>query len=353
MSRVRRRLGFAAIGTVAGLASLAPAALAETIVVQPDERIQRAINQADRGDRVVVRPGTYRESLQIRTDELTLQGRARGAVLKQPRNPRSSRCNERGFTVGICIPGRVDFSDGTVRDRVVGVTIKGFKVRGFSGDGLLAAGTRDLFVGQTKFLENEGYGAFSLLSKRTRFRNDRAAANGEAGFYVGDSPRSGTQIRLNNSIGNRAEGIFLRSASRGTVARNILRRNCAGILVLADAPGPARRWTISRNEAVRNNAACEGEEGPPFSGLGIALIGAERTVAKRNDTHNNRPTGPTFASGGIVISSGPNGTTPKGDVLRSNKAFHNAPADISWDESGSVTFKDNHCDTSDPSGLCR
>lgn len=348
----KRRLAVGSILAAVAVACLGSTAFARTLVVEPGERIQRAVNKASPGDRIVVRPGVYREGVAIETDALTLQGR--NAILKPPRNPGRSGCPEPEHSYGFCLSGQgIDFRSGTVRNRLADVTIKGFKARGFSGDGLFAVGTRRLFVGQSAFVDNEGYGAFSLLSQRTHFRNNRAVGNGEAGLYVGDSPRSGTQVRLNRSSGNSAEGIFLRSASRGAVSRNIVRRNCAGILVLADAPGPARRWTLDRNEAVRNNRACEGEGGPPFSGIGIALVGARNSVVKRNDTHNNRPTGATFASGGIVISSGPGGTTPKGDVIRSNKAFHNETSDVSWDQTGIVVFKDNHCDDSNPAGLCQ
>src|SRR6266487_2233855 len=59
-----------ALGT--GMASAAQAS--SVIVVGPGHSIQAAINAARPGDTVFVKPGVYHQSVQIRTNGITLRG---------------------------------------------------------------------------------------------------------------------------------------------------------------------------------------------------------------------------------------------------------------------------------------
>ena len=57
-------------------------ASAETRVVHPGQSIQAAVNASEPGDTVVVKAGTYYQSVRIATDGLTL--RAHGQVTLKP-----------------------------------------------------------------------------------------------------------------------------------------------------------------------------------------------------------------------------------------------------------------------------
>ena len=46
-------------------------------------------------------------------------------------------------------------------------------------------------------------------------------------------------------------------------------------------------------------------------------------------------------------------TAPRNDTIKNNHLSSNGPFDLSWDMTGTVTFKGNHCTTSSPSGLCK
>jgi nitrous oxidase accessory protein NosD len=343
----------ASLAVASGLL-LAPAAYAKVRVVHSGDSIQAAIDAADPGDTILIEPGTYRESLLINDkDGLTLRGKR--ATLTNPATAPSTPCNQGGSVVGICVIGQGNFDTGQITDRVSDVRITHLKISRMAGDGIFAFGSQNLRVDHDRLVRNHGYGAFSLASYGTRFLHNLARGNAAPGLYVGDSPDAHAHIEHNASINNHGEGILLRSATIGEVSHNRLSGNCSGLWVLADAPGPAGGFRITRNRVLRNNKACAGEpdEGePPASGIGIALIGAFGTVVSRNEVTGNRPSGPSVASGGIIVQKGGSGTAPSNDVVKRNEASNNSPKDISWDGSGTVRFKNNSCGSSAPSGLC-
>jgi nitrous oxidase accessory protein NosD len=352
MSRYRAALCAIAAVALTGLIAVVPA-YAKTHHVHKGESIQAALDAANPGDTVLVHRGTYRESLQIDTDSIRLEGDH--ARLLEPASPSDTLCNQFAPVTGICVVGQGDLETGVVSDYVSRVLIKGFTIEGFSGDGILAAGSELLRVSHDRLLDNGGYGAFALISKRPHYLHDVASGNSAPGLYVGDSPQANAVVRDNRSTGNNGEGILLRSAVGGEVSDNSLRGNCAGLLALADAPGPAGMFQIHHNRVRQNNKACPGEpeEGePPISGLGIAVVGAFGTDVSRNKVRGNQPSGDSFLSGGIAVTEGVGGTDPQNDAVRRNKAFDNGPDDLSWDDKGTVVFKKNQCATSDPVGLC-
>jgi hypothetical protein len=339
---------------LAGLFGVAPA-YASTHHVHPGESIQAALDAASPGDTVLVRPGTYHESLQIDKDGIRLQGNH--VRLVEPANPANTLCNQFGGVTGICVVGDVNPQTGEVSDYVSRVRIKGFTVEGFSGvSGILGFGSELLAVSHDKLVDNGEYGVFAVSSKRPHYVHNRAIDNGAPALYVGDSPEADAVVRHNVSIGNSGEGILLRDAVGGKVSQNRLVGNCAGLLALADAPGPAGDFQIDHNVVLRNDKACPGEpeeEEPPISGLGIALLGTFDTRVSHNKVRGNNPTGASFLSGGIAVTEGVGGTDPQNDQVSHNKSFDNLQSDLFWDGNGTVAFKKNHCATSDPEGLCR
>lgn len=344
---------FAAV--VAGLTVASPAA-ATTRVVTPGHSIQKAINHSHPGDTVLVTEGRYAQSLQIRTDDITLRGEE-GAVLTRPSKIPPTVCNTAfgegpGSVTGVCVVGQfTGGSNPTVTRLVSHVRIVGLTIHNFTAEGILIFGGRRTLVEHNHLDFNGGYGAFANTSRGTRFISNEARGNHEAGFYVGDSPHANAVVHGNLSTGN-GNGIFLRSAEGGNISENVVHDNCIGILVLAKNPGPSGNWDIRENRADRNNKPCPPNEGgPPTSGIGIGLLGANDTTVVGNHVNGNRHKHPSFASGGIVV--GTFGTNAPSNVLiKGNVLADNSPFDIHWDGSGTVRFRTNDCERSKPSAIC-
>src|SRR5260370_8668999 len=79
----------AGLGVALSVACAAAGSASATIVVGPGQSIQAAVDSASPGDTVLVRPGVYRQSVQIRTDGITLRGSGdfRGGTVLVPPVP--------------------------------------------------------------------------------------------------------------------------------------------------------------------------------------------------------------------------------------------------------------------------
>jgi nitrous oxidase accessory protein NosD len=350
MAHKKRHIAILGVAAAALLVPALPAS-ARTHVVRPGESIQTAIDAASPGDTIDVKRGTYTEYLQIvDKGRITLKGE-KGAVLKPAATPGATVCTSMGELTGVCVVGSV--ARPSTSDRITGL-----RITGFEANGIFAFGTNKLRVDHTTLSSNGVYGAFSSTSTRTRFDHNLVRGNrGAAGLYIGDSPRARATVTSNKLLNNHGEGLLIRYASHGTVSRNRSEGNCVGVMVLADNPGPASRWNLSRNTVRNNNRGCLGnsEEGTlDLSGLGILLAGADHTTVSRNVIHDQRHRRRSAFYGGIVIRPGEftKGTNPARDRVSRNVVTRNRP-DINWDGKGSVSFSRNKCARSRPARVCR
>jgi parallel beta-helix repeat protein len=334
----------------ASCAVFAAPAAASTIVVTPGHSIQHAVKRANPGDTILVTPGTYRGSVHINKNNLTLRGAGplkTGTVLE----PRHGAKKCQGGGSGICIAV-------TGNHKIHGTRVSGFLMRGFRDTGAIAFGAKNTVFRNNAFVHNGEYGAAAFGSSGTKFLSNRASDAGVAGFYVGDSPNANARLSHNVAEGNGEFGFFLRDSSNGLAKHNRVRRNCLGIgLINTGSPGGVHHWKIKHNRVRKNNRSCKAEGGgPTVSGTGIALLGASGDLIKRNLVSFNQPSKPgAFAPGGIVVvSSKPlgGGSSSNNRVVR-NRALHDKPADIVWDGKGKKNrFVNNHCGKSKPNGLC-
>jgi hypothetical protein len=341
-------------GGVAALLAVPAVGFAATIPVFPGDSIQSAVNRAKPGDEIVVHQGTYRGSVEIRTNRLKLRSTEFDPRVGPRIKPgKTHRCH--GGEDGICIlPHRAGGHRVPTRD----TKVKGFKVRGFDDSGVVAVGAKHTTIVRNSLAKDGEYGAAAFESFDTNFQHNVARGNNVAGFYVGDSPHARAVLHRNKAIGNGEFGFFLRDSAFGLALDNEVTHNCVGIgLVDTGAPDAAKKWRVRGNEVSHNTELCPGQgDAPPDTGTGIAAIGASQSVIRNNLVRGNRPADPAapFAGGIVVASSTPfGGGDAAFDLIKANRAFGNEPADIRWDGQGAGNlFVANACNTSQPNGLC-
>ncbi len=348
------------LGAALSVALASSASASATIVVGPGQSIQAAVNLARPGDTVLVKPGVYHQSVQIRTDGIALRGSGDfpgGTLIEPPKSAPKTLCNSVFGPTGICILAkRVNAKTGAVITPVRDDAVTALQVAGFPANGVFGYGTDGLRVTRVVAVNDGDYGISRFVSTRTLFADDTAIGNHEAGFYVGDSPHADTVVRDDRAIGNQF-GIFVRHARYVLVTGNRVTGNCQGILVLDDGQrGGAGNAIVRGNSVFRNNKFCPKSEDTPVStqGGGILLLGATYTLVARNSVSGN--VGKQFNSGGIVVLSASaltKGSNPNFDVIANNTAYRDRPADLIWDGTGiHVRFLGNRCVRSAPPGLC-
>lgn len=363
--RVKTTFAVLALAALA-LALPAPSAAgSRTVHVDSGESIQDAIDAAKPYTTIKIAAGTYKESLTVTKDGIELVGEGRKKTHIVPPEPLvdGQGCvfaPEPGAPLvanGICV-GNFDNPEDIVKD----VHISHLSVDGFNGDGIFFLGTKDGAVVRTIISDYGGYGLFANSSSGTTIArnvtyNSVDDVHPEAGIYVGDSPRADVTVWKNVSWGN-LFGIFLRDASDGQVVRNKAFSNCAGILfVNTGAPDPLAHWLAARNNVTANNRACPaGEEGPPLSGVGLAVLGGDDIDVIENGAFGNKAAAgvPSAFAGGILITGSPFGDAPipSTDIkVAFNSAFGNDP-DLVVDEGNEAKVFGNDCLTSQPDGLC-
>jgi parallel beta-helix repeat protein len=353
--RITTRLAVTGLIVAASVVVAAPAASA-TVVVGPGGSIQAAVDAAGPGATITVGPGTYHEAVCVTTNGIKLRGD--GAVIVPPVQAPQTPCalDVGGQTIGIAVIGHLDPVTGQVLDPVRDVAISGFRVQGFAGFGIGMLGGRDVDIVGNTAVDNGEYGIARFQSTGGSLRGNRVTGSDEARLYLGDSPDAHATIVGNTAWDNGFFGIFVRDSAHGTVVGNESFGNCVGIIALAtQAQVSVQDWTIKGNRVHDNTKACPAsEDGPPASGIGIALAGANRSTVLGNLATGNRPTGPTLAAGGIaVFSTAPfGGADPAGNLVKANQLSDNDP-DLSYDGTGTGnTFLHNTCHTSSPAGLC-
>ncbi len=319
-------------------------AQAATWFVGPGDSIQAAVDAANPGDTIFVF-GNHSEDVLIQTDALKLVGV--GATMTPGAD---SLCGPEGF----CVLGDVDFSGEfpVVNAYVSDVSISGFKLVGYDDSGILAFGAQNAHFTKNQAIDNGEYGIAAFFSTGTHIMGNITRGSDEAGIYIGDSPNADATVASNVTMDN-GLGIFVRDAMHGTMFNNVSQANCAGVLVLADNPGPAGFFRFLGNRVQGNSKACPQTEDNPgaFSGIGIAILGGQDNVLHGNQITDNLPGGDTFISGGLIVATGDLGTAPEGNIATGNVITGNDP-DILWDGSGSNTLSPNTCGTSVPPGLC-
>jgi parallel beta-helix repeat protein len=206
------------------------------------------------------------------------------------------------------------------------------------------------------FIGNSVTGISVFDSPGTKILSNDMIRSGNVGTFM-FGPKLANAKVVGNNISGKAWGIYVTDTKGGgSFAGNTIRNNCAGMFFEASASEPVGGFEVKGNTVENNTRSCRGAQfDRNFSGIGIALLGASGMEVTANHLSGNVPSGPTPASGGVVVSTDPFfGETikPRNNSVIGNHFGRNKP-DIFWDESGSANrFLGNLCNTSVPSRLC-
>ena len=348
------------------------------VVVLAGHSIQAAIDGAPSGATVCVGPGTFQENLVIAKNGITLVGSGAGKTIIEPPAQPAPVClvifvppigYETLGANGICVANVDDEGDmlGVVND----VRVTGFTVQGFPGVGIVFAGANRFRADHNVAANNSFYGITAFASQHGRFDDNTSYGAGDAGFYIGNSPKADFTVE-NNNAHNNLWGILVRDAANGTITGNMLHDNCSGLVFLNTGTRTGvDHWQASHNTAWRNNLFCPTTvTGLPFNltGVGVLVAGADHLTIQENTVRANQPTGDTTIingvalAGGIVVVSteditvfpGFFGSVEAQNNILNNLVIDNQPFDLAYDGLGAGNHLiSNTCRTSSPAGLCR
>jgi parallel beta-helix repeat protein len=280
-----------------------------TITVAAGTSIQAAVDQAMPGDTIEVEPGTYRESVLVDIDRITLRGlvrEGRRAVLD---------------------------GDGARTDAVIasghGFTIEGLALRNYTSNGITVQGAtgvvfRDLVVESTGL-----YGVYPVECRDVLVERVLVTGAKDAAIYVGQS--RDIVVRA-NEVHDNVTGIEIENSVNALVEGNYAHGNTGGILVFLLPNNPSKEGSDTRvvgNRVIENNHPNFGDPNAIVSqvppGSGIFIMAADRTEVTGNEVRGND----SFAVAVVSLASAfPKGTSfDVGIVPEGNRVFGNTFAD--------------------------
>jgi parallel beta-helix repeat protein len=354
---MRTRTGLAAAVLLAALP--APAA-ATTLHVTPGHSIQAAVDAAQKGDTVMVSPGTFSEKGQkcpaetAKTCAVVVRKDGIKLIAAATKDHPVVLAGQAKLDVGIAV-ARADYPKCIANKalRVKGSLVDGFTVRGFRADGVFVVCVDGWRVTRVRTVKNDEYGVFPLFVGAGRVDHSFASGANDTGIYIGQS--HDVRIDHDTATGN-VSGFEIENSRRVRADHNLGFGNTAGILSFAE-PGlfvKTNHRNVIENNTFRDNnrkntcldpsdTVCNV---PP--GAGIVLAGPDLNVVRSNVVKGNGTGGIGLVSW-CIIEGKPNCSNdsdpnPDYNVIRQNVVTGNGKhpdpkyaavaADLIWDGTG-------------------
>jgi parallel beta-helix repeat protein len=310
------------------------------IIVHNGSSIQAAVNAASAGMVIKIEPGIYKESVSVRKAGIKLIGlteNGKGVIIQNPGD------EENGITVD---------------DNGDGFTLQNVTVRGFEENGVFLNGVNNFCISHVTATNNGEYGIFPVHSSHGIIDHCTVSGHSDTGLYVGQS--SDVKMQFNTAYAN-VNGLEVENSSDVNVTCNESYNNVCGILIDL-LPGKDVKTSsnvyVGNNHVYNNNHKNFGEKGELESfipsGLGILVLGTDKTRVEKNTVTGNNFLGITVFSTLVLgalaglppeafadIEPNPDGAYIYKNVTKNNGAHPptNLPislpgADLLWDGSG-------------------
>lgn len=284
------------------------------IVPKDFPTIQRAVDAAKPGSTIVIRPGTYREAVVVKTSRLIIRGVDRFRTI---------------------LHGGDNKGNGFVVDGAHDVTIKNLTVRNYLQNGIFFNDATGYVAEGIDSIKNRTYGLYAFNSYDGVFRNSFGWGSGDSAFYIGQCLGCSALIENVHSemnylgySGTNATGVVIRDST--------FVRNGAGVVpntLPTEELAPNRGTTILNNVVKDNNyenipaAGFSETVGIPF-GTGIWLAGVHNNIAKRNVVTGHK------RYGVLITQSIDEESLPMNNRVRYNFIRNSGMYDLAWDGTG-------------------
>lgn len=293
-----------------------PPAGARTKVRVPGDvkTVQGAVDKADPGSTVVVAPGTYRETIVVRTHDLVIRGVDRFRT--------KLHGSDLEFN-GILVDGADD------------VVIKNLTIRNYLAAGIHLARADSYTINKVDLIKNRTTGVTADSSFDGAVKRSFVWGSGDSGVRIMRCFTCSAIVRKVRASRSYF-GVLAWNASGVVVKDSVLKRNGVGVGAITEAAVstvPAQADTIVGNTISKNNytkvpaAGISFTYGIPF-GTGVWLAGAATTSVEANDVSGHDRYG-------ILVSEAIDGSAP---AFRTATKFNDVAGagvyTLAWDGRG-------------------
>jgi parallel beta-helix repeat protein len=332
-------------------------ASAEAAVVVVSTTIQAAVNKANPGDIIFVPPSTYRETVRVLKDNITIVG-SESAII-----------DARGFTNGIHVGADI-FGQGPngipvcPAVAVNNFTLVGLTIQNAVSNGIFLSGVDTYTLAHGKYLNNGDYATYPSCSNNGQINFNYAKGGGDTCIYVGNDVEASI---IGNVASDCTVGVQIVNSDNVIVRGNIVTGNSTGVLAIVDPFNPRTETSdvlIATNRIDANNrpnTSTEGDLARIPSGAGVLIVGSDNVRVRTNEVTGNDTLGVAITQNPIVpqdprkIDPNPNDDQVRLNVVVNNGA-HPSPglpgADLLYDGSGHGNcFAQNRFGTSVPPNI--
>ncbi|MEV6716459.1 right-handed parallel beta-helix repeat-containing protein [Lentzea sp. NPDC051208] len=285
---MRLQYVFAAVLLVAGCSSAQPGLGPEINVPAQLSTIQDAVDVAQEGATILVSPGVYEESVQVRTKGLTIRGASRGSVI---------------------IDGETERANGIVV-AAADVSVQNLTVRNHTSDGVLISEQRGFRVSYVTASNNAQFGVHALNSQHGVIEQSYASGSADSGFSVSRCKPCDVVVRGNVAERNAVGYQGTNASGRMFVLGNRFSGNRVGMTSAAERQEDV---VLVGNLVSDNDETFSPEQADGAFGLGMSLLASTKNLVSRNLITGNPGTG-------LVLSRGqdPAPTDLAGNVIAGN-----------------------------------
>lgn len=267
------------------------AAFAAELAVKDGQSIQEAVNAAAPGDVILIHPGTYKESVYIDKDNITLRG--------------------------VVVEGEWPVLDGEHKrnDAILysgnDVTVEWLTIKHYKGNAIMGQAGNNYVIRYNRVIDTGVYGIFPQFGKNGLIEYNVLSGIEDAAIYVG---MCDNVVVRHNEVFDNVAGIEIENTRHAIVENNYAHNNTAGLLVFITPGLPIKTAydvILRDNFVVNNNTENFGAPGSIVAkvprGIGVVIMAADDVIVEGNIISGNTTAGIVITDLGFVtdIASDP------------------------------------------------